>query len=372
MKQIYDIVNSVTAQAFGSTALTVVDEQGLVALGNTVLSTNTNTENFLNVLAQRIGKTIIEDRKYESMFKGLVKGKLEWGNVVQKIKFGLMPVEADESYGLTDGSSVDQWKVAKPKAKQSLFTSDTPWQIHVSIQDEHLREAFTSAESMGAFIQGILVSFQNSIETAIENLGRTATCNLIAELMGTSREIKLVTLYNTAKGLTDTNKLTAATARYNEDFLRFAVAEINKISSKFQSMTKGVYNDGTVETHTPKANQSMYVTTDFESLLETQMQYAAFHDGYVKLDKFVEVAFWQSIKAPESINVKKASAGTAVNKTDIVGLLFDDNACGIYQVSNKTVSTPVNAAGLYYNVYHHARDIYWNDLSANAVVFTLA
>ena len=56
----------------------------------------------------------------------------------------------------------------------------------------------------------------------------------------------------------------------------------------------------------------------------------------------------------------------------VVGLLFDDNACGIYQVSNNTVSTPVNAAGLYYNVYHHARDIYWNDLSANAVVFTLA
>lgn len=372
MKQIYDIVNSVSSQAFGSTALTVVDEQGLVALGNTVLSSSTNTENFLNVLAQRIGKTIIEDRKYESMFKGLVKGKLEWGNIVQKIKFGLMTAEADESYGLTDGNSVDQYKVRKPIVKQSLFTSDTPWQIHVSIQDAHLAEAFTSAEAMGSFIQGILTAFQNSIETAVENLGRTATCNLIAELMGTTREIKLVTLYNTAKGLTDTNKLTAATARYNEDFLRFAVAEINNISSKFQSMTKGVYNDGTVETHTPKANQSMYVTTDFETLLETQMQYAAFHDGYVKLDNFVEVAFWQSIKAPESINVKKASSGSAVNKTDVVGLLFDDNACGIYQALNKTIASPVNAAGLYYNLYYHARDLYFNDLSFNAVVFTLA
>lgn len=372
MKQIYDIVNSVSSQAFGSTALTVVDEQGLVALGNTVLSSSTNTENFLNVLAQRIGKTIIDDRKYDSMFKGLVKGKLEWGNIVQKIKFGLMTAEADESYGLTDGSSVDQWKVKKPTVKQSLFTSDTPWQIHVSIQDAHLAEAFTSAEAMGSFIQGILTAFQNSIETAVENLGRTATCNLIAELMGTSREIKLVTLYNTAKGLTDSNKLTAATARYNEDFLRFAVAEINKISSKFQSMTKGVYNDGSVETHTPKANQSMYVTTDFESLLETQMQYAAFHDGYVKLNKFVEVPFWQSIKSPESINVKKASSGAAVNKSDIVGLLFDDDACGIYQVLNKTIASPVNAAGLYYNLYYHARDLYFNDLSFNSVVFTLA
>lgn len=372
MKQIYDIVNSVSSQAFGSTALTVVDEQGLVALGNTVLSSSTNTENFLNVLAQRIGKTIIDDRKYESMFKGLIKGKLEWGNIVQKIKFGLMTAEADESYGLTDGNSVDQWKVKKPIVKQSLFTSDTPWQIHVSIQDAHLAEAFTSAEAMGSFIQGILTAFQNSIETAVENLGRTATCNLIAELMGTTREIKLVTLYNTAKGLTDSAKLTAATARYNEDFLRFAVAEINKISSKFQSMTKGVFNDGSVETHTPKANQSMYVTTDFESLLETQMQYAAFHDGYVKLDKFVEVAFWQSIKNPEAINVKKASSGAAVNKTDIVGLLFDDNACGIYQALNKTITSPVNAAGLYYNLYYHSRNLYFNDLAFNAVVFTLA
>lgn len=372
MKQIYTIINSVVSQALGTANLTVVDDQGLVALGNTVLSSSTYTENFLNTLAQRIGKTIISERKYQSMFKGLVKDSMEYGNVVQKIKFGLFVAEADESYGLTDGQSVDQWKVKKPVVQQKLYTTDNPWQFHVSIQDAHLTEAFTGAGAMASFIQGITTAFQNSIELAVENLGRNAITNLIAELCGGTREIKLVTMYNTAKGLTSTDALTAATARYNPDFLRFAVAQMNIIAKKMEAITKGIYNDGTVETHTPKANQTMYVTTDFESLLETEMQYAAFHDSYVKLDKFVEVAFWQSIKSPESINVKKASSGTSLSKTDVVGLLFDDEACGVYPMMNRTATTPVNAAGLYYNVYQHGREIYWNDLSSNAVVFTLA
>ena len=56
--QIYDIVNSTVSQAIGETALTVVDTQGLISVGDVVLSSSTNTEAFLNTLAQRIGRTI--------------------------------------------------------------------------------------------------------------------------------------------------------------------------------------------------------------------------------------------------------------------------------------------------------------------------
>ena len=57
--QIYQIVNDTAAQAMGSSALAVVDVQGLISLGNTVLSSSTNTEAFLNTLAQRIGRTAV-------------------------------------------------------------------------------------------------------------------------------------------------------------------------------------------------------------------------------------------------------------------------------------------------------------------------
>ena len=54
VKQIYDIVNSVNKQTIGLTDLTVIDEQGLISLGQTVLTTNGLADTWLNSLAQRI------------------------------------------------------------------------------------------------------------------------------------------------------------------------------------------------------------------------------------------------------------------------------------------------------------------------------
>ena len=62
--QIYGIVNSVAEQTMGESAIQVVDTNSLVALGNSVLSSQANTEAFLNTLVQRIGKTIISFRPY--------------------------------------------------------------------------------------------------------------------------------------------------------------------------------------------------------------------------------------------------------------------------------------------------------------------
>ena len=179
--QIYSIVNSIANQAFGNTALTVVDEGDLIALGDTVLSSSTNTENFLNTLVQRIGKTIVSYRRYKSAFSGLVLSDMEYGNIVQKLKVSMPAAEADESYGLTDGYSVDHYKVAKPGVWQKLFTTETPYQLHVTIQRVHLKEAFLSGGAMESFISAIFGEVQNKIEVSLETLGRNALNNFIGE-----------------------------------------------------------------------------------------------------------------------------------------------------------------------------------------------
>ena len=71
-EQIYTLVNGVNSQAFGQSALTVVDTQGLIALGNVVLSSSTNTEAFLNTLLQRIGRTIMDYRRYRNRLSDMV------------------------------------------------------------------------------------------------------------------------------------------------------------------------------------------------------------------------------------------------------------------------------------------------------------
>lgn len=362
--QIYDIVNSVNQQSMGGSNLTVVDTTSLVSLGNEVLSSSVNTENFLNTLVQRIGKTIISYREYKSMFNDLIVSDFQWGNILQKIKIQMPTVESDESYNLTDGSSVDMYKVNKPKVVQKLFTTESPYQIKITIQRVHLEEAFTNADAMGAFISAIFGEVQNAIELSLENLGRACLNNYIAECVGTTRAVNLLPIYN---NLTK-KSLTAESARIDSDFLRWSIGYIKLCSRKMTSMSK-LFNDATVPRHTPKEMQKLYVLSHWETQFETIVQYAAFNQEYVKLDGFKELPYLQSSLKPDSINIKRKSDGTNKTLNNIVCCLFDRDALGIMKKQKWTSTSPFNSAGGYYNTFYHMKEMYFNDLSENFIVF---
>ena len=368
VKQIYDIVNSVNKQTMGLTDLTVVDEQGLISLGQTVLTTNGLADTWLNSLAQRIGRTIISFREYKSKYSDMILDSMQWGNIVQKIKVSMPEATEDESYSLVDGQSVDMYKVANPKVTQSFFTNETPYQFFVTIKRTQLEEAFTSEYSMNGFIGAIYGEVQNAIELSLESLARNCINNFIAECVGTGRAINLLSLYNT-----ETNKtLTVNTCLHDKDFLAYCVSRIKLISKYMENMTKGIYNDDTQTRHTPKSLQHLRILEDFESRLETVVQYQAFKDGYVKLDNYHTTSFWQSIKTPRDIKVTKASNGKAVTFTNILGVLYDRDALGLYKKDSWNSTTPFNSAGGYYNTYYHHKELYFNDLSENFVVFYIA
>ena len=368
VKQIYDIVNSVNKQTMGLTDLTIVDEQGLISLGQTVLTTNGLADTWLNSLAQRIGRTIISFREYKSKYSDMVLDSLQWGNIVQKIKVSMPEATEDESYNLVDGESIDMYKVANPTVTQSFFTTETPYQFYVTIKRTQLEEAFTSENSMNGFIGAIYGEVQNAIELSLEGLARNCINNFIAECSGTGRAINLLALYNT-----ETNKtLTVNTCLHDKDFLAYCVSRINLISKYMENMTSGIYNDGTQTRHTPKNLQHLRVLEDFESRLETVVQYQAFRDGYVKLDNYHTTSFWQSIKNPYGITVKRSKDGKPITVSKILAVLYDRDALGLYKKDVWNSTTPFNSAGGYFNTYYHHKELYFNDLSENFVVFVIA
>lgn len=367
VKQIYDIVNSVNKQTMGLTDLTVVDEQGLISLGQTVLTTNGLADTWLNSLAQRIGRTIISFREYKSKYSDMVLDSMQWGNIVQKIKVSMPEATEDESYNLVEGQSVDMYKVANPKVTQSFFTSETPYQFYVTVKRTQLKEAFTSETSMHSFIGAIYGEVQNAIELSLESLARNCINNFIGERINATKEINLLAMYNN-----ETNKtLTVNTCLHDKEFLAFCVSRINLYSKYMENMSTE-YNDGSQTRHTPKSLQHLRVLEDFESRLETVVQYQAFRDNYVKLNNYHTTSFWQSIKKPSVINVKISSAGTAVNHSGILAVLYDRDALGLYKKDSWSSTTPFNSAGGYYNTYYHHKELYFNDLSENFVVFVIA
>ena len=368
--QIYGLLNDVTQQALGGTNITVVDGRSLVSLGTMVLSSSANTEAFLNTLVQRIGRTIIAYREYRNKLGDMVMDDFEYGAIVQKISVMMPQAEEDPSWTLTDGQTIDHYKINKPEAKQKFFYTRTPYMFKVTIQDEHLKEAFTDSSKMAGFIAAIFGETRNAIEFGLEQLGRTCLSNFIAE---TPHVINLVSAFNTELGLTGADALNATTCKHSDLFLNYMIGRINHHAKMIGELSVR-YNDGSKPRFTPADKRVIRILSDMDTRAQTVTQYAAYHDRFVSIGgKWDTISYWQNFKEgnEDKVQIKRASDGTNKTINNVAAVVYDRDALGIYKKDERVATTPINAAGLYYNTFYHERQLWFNDLQENFVVFTL-
>lgn len=363
--QLYSILNDVTAQAIGTQSIQAVDTASFIAMGDSILNSGNNLEPWLSTLVQRIGRTIISFRAYQSQLQDLAYTDMEWGAIMQKIKVAMPTAIADVSVELTDGESIDHYIVAKPKAKQKLFVIRSPYTFMVTIQRRWLKEAFLSESAMESFIGAIFGELQNAMAVGQESLGRMCMANFIANTAASQR-INLLTDFNTKYG----QSLTADGALYNADFLRYAIGQMKYYSLRLTEMST-LYNKEGETRHTPIADQRFAIRSDFLVNMETQVEYAAFHDEYLDIGSHLRINFWQNAETPNDIIVTD-SEGQDVEVENILGFIHDSNALGTYRKETDVLTTPVNARGAYYNTFYHVNDNRFNDMSENGLVFLVA
>jgi len=363
---IYTLVNSIAAQAMGHSGIVTADADTLVALGNTVLASSSNTEAFLNALIQRVGKTIIDFRRYRNKLSDMVLNDFEYGMILQKVKVKMPEAVDDPTYDLVDGQSEDPWTVYKPDVIQKLFVKRTPYMFAQTISRQALKEAFTSPEAMGQFIGAVMGEMRNAVELSLENLGRVTIANMISE---TSNVIDLVTEYNTL--VNPSPNLTAATAIFDKDFIAYAIRRINETFDMMQSVTE-LFNDGSVARFTPREDCRVKMLSTFVRAAETVVQYAAFNEELVRVDNtYLKVPYWQDSQTPDEIDIQRASDQTNITLANIIAVVHDRDACGMYRIEEEANTTPLNPKARYYTTFLHEQQLWFNDLSENFVVFTL-
>jgi hypothetical protein len=299
------------------------------------------------------------------------------GLIMQKIKVDMPNAVEDVTTQLQDGQSVDMYIVSKPTTHQKLFAKRTPTTFFRTTQRKWLREAFTSESAMGSFLAAVQGEVNNKIELTQENLARLTMANFMAIISQTaSRVVNLVSEYNS---LTDNDVPTGEGALLDEGFCRYALGRMNKIAKYMETMSR-LYNDGSVDRHSPKGSQRFVSLIDFRTALETQVQWAAFNERYVATKNGVEVPYWQSAKSPFDIKLRihEGTEDTSdtdddvdITLTNVVGMIHDVDAFGTYRKEMDVITTPVNARGAYYNTFWHLNDLYFNDVSENGILFTL-
>lgn len=374
VNQIYDLCNQIFQQMTGRTDIAAVDSASLVAMGNEVSNLGKN-DLWLNTLARRIGLTIDSYRVYRNSFSDLYRTQVEWGALVQKLTVEMPDAVADDMYkvGQMNGQALDHYIINNPKAKQKIFDKETPYSFFITMQEKMLTEAFLNAGAMASFVNQVFGKVQNKIEVVLEDLARVALVNMMCNL-STKQEIKLVTMYNSKTGST----LNPQTALFDPAFMRFAIGMMNNIASKLETMSVLFNTDG-YDRFTPKSEQRFYVLADFITQLETVVQYAAFNPQYVNKSVDIAVPYWQGVKEGDDVNdiaVLSKVIGKVDSKVDktienVVGVLFDREAIGTFRQEEKVLTTPVNARGAYYNTFWHEKQMWFNDMSENAVIFTL-
>ena len=378
--QAYAIVNECAAMATGLSAVDVVDTASFVDFGNTVLSSSDHTEMFLDAYLLRIATTYDTFRPYDGKLKDLLLSGSEWGAIVQKIDAEVPDFVCDETFEIEDGKSVDQYVVRKPTGRQKLFIKRATYSNFMTTSKKLLKGAFLSESAFVAWATMVAGKMRNKLEFATENMARMAMASYIANCKD-NQIVHLLTNYNAESGLS----LTADKALLDKDFLAYAAGEMELVSKRLRNLSVS-YNGEEAERHTPAGEQRFVVFDKFQSRLQHVLQYQAYHKELVELKEFIEVPYWQGewveseddppvkVDARDSITVTvdDGEGGTdEVTVSHIMGFIFDKYALGAHRYEEETHTTSMNARGRYWNTFHFAEQLWFNDLSENGVVFLL-
>lgn len=390
------LIAALHSQVTGHSSIAPTDTASFVSMAQATL--RAGYEPVLNAIGQVLGRTLIAVRPYSRKFKGLEMSSERWGGITRKINFGenaLDPYTAldpdqigDPTFNLTDGDSIDQYVVKKPKVLQTVYVGQNVYESSYTIFTKQLDTAFSSPSEFGAFMSGLMTHFSNEREQYLESLSRAILCNLIGakkvlDAAGVDLQIiDLLSEYNTSTGQSLTVTTVKLPANYPA-FTKWCYAYIQHVSELFTERTEMYQRPLTnfhIMRHTPKADQRLFMDADFLAHMTAEVLADTYHDNFLRYSEVEAVNFWQAAKDPNEVNVTPVYLNADceyVNATDpvlvegIVGVLMDRDAAGYNLADDDLVASPYNAKGQYYNLYNHVRIQLQNDLTEKAVVFCI-
>lgn len=380
VKQIYQLINSVSSEVLGKSDLVNEDLTGIIDLGTEVFNANA-VDNYVKSLVNHIGKVVFVNRPYTGKIPSVLMDSWEFGSVLEKISAEIPAAAENKTWDLEDGVTYNQDTFYKPKVSAKFFNSHVTFEIPVSITERQVKESFSSAAQLNGFVSMIYTAVDKSMTIKLDALVMRTICNMIGETIhadsatltadlsvSTVRCVNLLAQYNARFGKT----LTAEAAITEPEFIRFASYEMGLYTDRMQSIST-LFNVGGKERFTPKDSMRVVLLSDFATAAKMYLNADTYHEGGVTLPQADTVPYWQAsgktFSFADNSTVKvTTSSGNDVEVSGVLGVIFDKDALGVSNLDRR-VTTNYNAKAEFFNNYYKFDAGYFNDLNENFVVF---
>lgn len=365
----------------GESTINVVDTGTFTTVGTTLLQLGYDP--VCSAISQVLDRSIYSIRPYSMKFRSINVDESKWGAIVRKINYLDSDLDAkDNRLELVDGQSIDMYKVKKPKVLQTNFYGATQYSDHITIFKDQLDSAMKDAAEFGRFMAGVMQNVADKLTQIAEGEARGILANFITgkTLCDSDSVINVLQAYYDATGV----ELSVDTM-YNETnyapFVRWLYSFVNDITD-FMSERSYKYHANIVgkeiPRHTPAKFLRAYMSATVVNKTASEVLATVFNPDKLKMIEFEKVTYWQNINDPYTVKAtpayldtttgEVADASEAVTVSNIIGVLFDEEALGMTRRSTWTASSGFNADGGYSNLFYHFTQSTWNDFTENGVV----
>lgn len=387
VKQIYSIVNTITNEVLGKTALVAEDLSNIVDVGTEIFNASA-VDNYVKSLVNHIGKVIFVNRPYSGKVPSVLMDGWEFGSVLEKVTAEIPEASENETWELTNGAEYKQDIFYKPTVSAKFYNSKVTFEVPISITERQVKESFSSAEQLNGFLSMIYDAVDKSMTIKLDALiMRTINSMILQTVNDTTltgndspQVVNLLALYNELLP-DDADQLTASKALYDKNFVRFAAYQIALYADRLGSIST-LFNKGGKARFTSKENLHVVLLSDFAKAAETYLYSDTYHNDFVKLPNAETVPYWQgsgtnydfqsvSTLRNSDNNIQYADEGVIATVSGVIGVMFDRNALGVANL-NKRVTSSYNAKAEFFNNYYKFDAGYFNDTNENFVVFLIA
>lgn len=343
-----DILNTIRANAsfeYQSLVPTITTATEIPKVGEVICGYPALANQFLNALVNRIASVRVKSAVFNNAYKELKKGYLEFGETVEEVFVQIAKAREFSA----EKAEARELKRSLPDVRSAFHTMNYRVQYPVTIQDNDLKLAFMSIDG----VQDLIAKIVDAVYTAAEYDEYLLFKYLIIKAVSHGKMFPV----------SISGGMSAAAVAF-----RGTSNKLGFMSSK--------YNESGVTTSTPKADQYIFMDSDYNASYDVNvlaaafnMEKAEFSGKLMLIDDFTSFDNdrFDVIRANSDM-IESVTSDELTLMAKVKAILVDKEWFQIYDNNNKFTETFV-ASGLYWNYFYNV----WKTVSyspfSNAVVF---